>query len=378
MEKKALFITPHDIYDEFGGGGVKATRKNYELMKEYFKEEGVCLCTFPMKEHTRPPLNAITFKRAQNKWEYLMAALLGCKVYFPWNEQSILRFIEKQNIELLFIDSSMLGRLARRKRNYCTVVFYHNVEADYAMNKVKNESIVYIPSYCASKYNDKCGTEADAVICLNQRDSDRLSELYGRAADFILPITFRDCFEVDRTNCEYKRELLFLGSSFAPNRMSIEWFMRNVMPELNNIHLTIVGKGFECKKEEYEQYRNVKVIGAVEEPDRYYYQHAAVILPIKYGAGMKVKTTEAMMYGRKIFASDEALEGYDVENVPGITRCNEAEEFANAINHYFDKEELKPYEPEVRKLFLEKYETNCIKKEFYCFLDRLLERRFSM
>ncbi len=55
----------------------------------------------------------------------------------------------------------------------------------------------------------------------------------------------------------------------------------------------------------------------MDKTDVYYYKHAAVILPIKYGAGMKVKTAEAMMYGRTIFASDEALEGYDGKGIEG-------------------------------------------------------------
>lgn len=148
--------------------------------------------------------------------------------------------------------------------------------------------------------------------------------------------------------------------------------MKEVMPKLRDIQLNIVGKGFESKKKEYEKYENVNVIGTVEEPDQYYYQHAAVVLPIRYGAGMKVKTAEAMMFGRRIFASDEALEGYDVQELPGITRCNEADEFAEAINLYFDKEETKPYEPEVRRRFMEKYETNCLMERFKDFLNSLL------
>lgn len=373
MKKKALFITPHDIYDEYGIGGVKATRKNYKLIEGYFGKENTYLCTFPKKEHTPQPKDAVTFKRTQNNMQYLLTALLGCKVYFPWNESEILAYIDKQGIDLLFVDSSIIGRLVRVRRKYKSIVFYHNIETDYAMNKVKEEGIRFLPSYFASKYNDKCATKADAVICLNKRDSKRLLELYGREADFILPITFEDRFVQDLTTSVYKREVLFLGSLFPPNQMSVEWFIQEVMPKLKDIHLHIVGKNFESKKKEYEKYKNVNVIGSVQELDQYYYSHAAVVLPIKYGAGMKVKTAEAMMYGRRIFATDEALEGYEVEGVWGITRCNSSEEFADAINHYFDREPLKRYEPEVRKRFLERYETHCLFNNFFSFLDNLLK-----
>ena len=372
MSKKIFFISVVDIYDKNGNGGIKGSQRNYELLKVCFGEENVILASFPKEEYTEPPSGAIMFERTQNNFEYLVAALFGCKVYYPWKEKDVVRFIEKQNIDLLFIDSSIIGRLACVKRKYKTVVFYHNIETDYAMNKVRNEGLFFLPSYWASKYNDRCGARADGVICLNERDSERLYGLFGRKADFLLPVTLKDTFKEERTRFKYKREILFLGSLFSPNQISIEWFMKEVMPKLRDIQLKIVGKGFESKKKEYEKYENVNVIGTVEEPDQYYYQHAAVVLPIRYGAGMKVKTAEAMMFGRRIFASDEALEGYDVQELPGITRCNEADEFAEAINLYFDKEETKPYEPEVRRRFMEKYETNCLMERFKDFLNSLL------
>lgn len=370
-DKKAFFITAADMYDEFGNGGVKVSRKNYGLLEEYFGRENVFLCTFPKKGDTVPPRDAITFKRTHSSVGQLFAALFGCKVYFPWKEKEIMKFINEKGIDILFIDGSVLGRIAKFKLPYKTIVFYHNIETDYAWNKVKNEGPHFLPSYWASKYNDKCGTKADKVLCLNGRDSRRLEKLYKRKADFLLPVTFTDVFDVQKTTQTYKREILFLGSLFPPNQTSIEWFIKEVMPALDNVTLNIVGKGFERMKQKYEEFRNVHVIGSVNEPDEYYYRHAAVVLPIKYGAGMKVKTAEAMMYGRKIFASDEALEGYSVDDVHGIIRCNTASDYVDAINRYFNNNEQKQYEEDVRKCFLDNYETNIVKAGFFKELDEL-------
>ena len=108
----------------------------------------------------------------------------------------------------------------------------------------------------------------------------------------------------------------------------------------------------------------MNVIGSVDSTDEYYYSHAAVIMPIRYGAGMKVKTAEAMMFGRYIFASDEALEGYEVEGIDGIKRCNTAEEYIKEINYFFNSPLIPKYSTETRQLFLSKYETNSIKEIF--------------
>lgn len=372
-KKKALFITPCDIYDEYGNGGVQGARKNYELIEEYFGKNNTTLATFKQKNYVKPPAGAIVFKGLSTNIGKLIAACAGCKIYYPWQERKIKEFIEKEEVDLLFLDYSHLGRLVKIKGNYKVIVFFGNVESDYAWNKVKNEGIKYLPSYFASKYNDKCSIKADKILCINERDSKRLKELYGRKADFILNVSFKDYFEVKKIKDTFNKEIMFLGSRFAPNEYSIEWFIREVMPHLNDITLNIVGKGFEEKREEYEKYPNVKVVGFVKDVSEYYYRHAVIVQPIRYGAGMKVKTAEAMMYGRTILASDEALEGYDVEGVKGIFRCNEAQEYIDLLNELFEKMKFPSYQNEVRNLFLEKYSTQSLRKKFFEFMDDIFE-----
>lgn len=358
MNRKAVFITASDILNPYGNGGVKASVEHLKLVKEYFGEENVFVCMIS-DNNTDTDVDKIKkIKRIEGKCGQLFAALCGYKNYYPWNEKEITDYIDNISPDLVFIDFSTLGRLVKVLKRYRTIVFFHNIEADYAMNKVKHEGIQYLPSYWASRKNDVYATRADKVICLNERDADRLFYLYGRKADMLLPITFADKFDESKTISNYKRELLFLGSLFAPNQSAVEWFMENVMAKLDNVTLNIVGKDFEQKREAYKKYRNVNVIGSVEELDSYYYSHAIVVMPIFYGAGMKVKTAEAMMYGRIILASDEALEGYDVEGVKGIYRCNTADEYIDKIKNIFKKNEIERYQKEVRDCFLDKYETS--------------------
>lgn len=372
MPKKAVFITTANIIDMSGNGGVKASQEHLKLLQGYFGKENVDVCACLKKNEVQDANDIKIFKHEESKLKLLFSALFGCKAYLPWYEKKIIQYIDSRTPDLLFLDFSILGRLIRITRSYKTVVFFHNIEADYSWNKVKNEGFFYLPSFWASIYNDRLAAKADKVICLNERDSKRLNECYHRKADLLIPITFQDIFNETCTTTDYEREILFLGSLFPPNQLSIEWFIREVMPKLYHIKLNIVGKDFEKKKKEYEQKPNVNVVGTVSDLAPYYYKHSAVVMPIKYGAGMKVKTAEAMMYGRRIFASDEALEGYEVDNVAGIVRCNKAEEFVDAINHYFAEEEQKPYEPEVRKRFLEKYETYQVEEKFQKFIDGLL------
>lgn len=378
-EKKVLFITTTNVYDTRGNGGVKASAEHLRMLQRCFGENNVQICLFVQPEEIEDAKKNANdsqvdfFKRLSGNGKLFLAAIFGCRVYLPWQESDFFRYIDEVEPDLLFLDFSVLGRIMRRKSKYKTIVFFHNMEADYTYNKVKNESIVFLPAYYAAKKNDKYATMADRVLCFNERDSQRMYELYGRKSDLNIPITFEDCFDEKKTQKEYRREILFFGSLFGPNQDGIEWFIENVMPRLQNITLNIVGRGFEAKKVQYEAHRNVRVIGSVDKPSDYYYSHAAVVMPIRYGAGMKVKTAEAMMFGRRIFASDEALEGYNVDGISGISRCNTPEEYAFAINEYYNNKQFKPFEEDVRRYFLEAHESKRIEKKFGKMIEELMD-----
>lgn len=359
MEDKILFVTGNDIFDEYGNGGVKGSKKNYDLLVNKFGKNSVIVLQFALstyKHNTDLGSNLICFQSPDGNLQALIAACGGCKKYFPWEEAKILKCINSLNVQYVFFDGTTIGKLVKRKTQYRQIVFFHNIEADYALNKVKNESFLFLPSYMASLYNEKMAICADKICCLNERDAKLIKDRYGRAADCLLPVSFADSFEKEKTRINDDEKILFVGSYFGPNVDGVEWFIKNVMISLEEVELNIVGKGFECKKIEYEKYGNVNVIGTVDDLSEYYYSHDIVVMPIRYGAGMKVKTAEAMMYGRTIIASDEALEGYDVDGVDGICRCNSAEEYIRTIKAELVKIH-KPYNESVRKLFLDKYET---------------------
>lgn len=359
---KVLFIGIQNIFGVINNGGSQCSYRNYDLITSLIGKENVYAAI--IWNEKRNNCQCRYFKRVANNMEAFWASICKCRFYMPEEEKKIVSYIDEIQPDVIFLDTSLLGKILR-KTDKKAIVFFHNIESDYAWNKVKKEGIKYLPVYLATKYNERHAIKANKIVCLNNRDSLRMEKLYGRRADFLLPITFKDIFDKSNTVCSYKREILFLGSLFPPNENAIEWFIKEVVPELEGITLNIVGKDFEKRKKEYEQNKNVKVIGTVEDIGEYYYRHAAVVLPIKYGAGMKVKTAEAMMYGRRIFASDEALEGYEAESIRGVSRCNTAQEYINAINTYFSHEVQKPYEKEVRNLFLKSYETEIVKKRFF-------------
>lgn len=111
------------------------------------------------------------------------------------------------------------------------------------------------------------------------------------------------------------------------------------------------------------------MIGGVNSLQNYYNIASAVVMPIFIGDGMKVKTAEAFMYGKTVFATNEALEGYDVKGIEGIHICNTAEEFINSLNN----EHRYGFRQEVRDAFLDRYCTRAWENVFSDYLAEKIE-----
>lgn len=348
-----------------GNGGARASREHYNMLAHVVGEKNILVILILdhmsyEKCKNKSDENTLIYEKISGNISLLIASFCGCRVYLPWEEKRIINVISNFDPNLIFLDYSVTGRLIRKLKKYNTICFFHNVESDYTYNKMKNEGLRFFPAYLAAKANDKWGLESDVVMCFNERDSRRLEEKYGRRADYIFPISLPDQFVESDCSETIEKKLLFIGSCFGPNEDGIEWFIKHVMTELSarGFKLDIVGLGFEKKREIYSKYDNVNVVGSAEDISQYYYSHPVVVLPIRYGAGMKVKTAEALMYGRYIAASDEALEGYDIKSTDDVKRCNTRDEYIDAIVAFYGGQ-IRKYSETNRQLYLEHFESSC-------------------
>lgn len=367
---KLLFIAGHEFMEEQDNGGRQCSYRNYTVLQQIFGEKNVYLCMLSNVTQTDERKNIQVFPTHRNKVELVWNTMFFRNGYSWKSKKEMIQYINRVNADIVWFDFSITGLLVHHIRgNPRIVVFQHNIEKKYMWNRMAKSGLSYLLPYLSYSYNERCVLKkANDVICLNKRDGMELRECYARTPDFYMPMTFRDRYDEKKaqeakTNQQNKKQLrlLFVGSMFPPNYDGILWFVRNVMTRISGCILYIVGKNMETKSEELVA-DNVEVVGTVDDLSNYYYEADVVVLPILYGNGMKVKTAEAMMYGKPILATREALEGYDISGIEGIRECDSIEQFVSVI------EELKcvkmdgAIESHTRELFLNKYETSHIVK----------------
>ncbi|GHV17826.1 mannosyltransferase [Spirochaetia bacterium] len=333
-------------------GQETVTQRNMELLKQHFGYTNIC------------EYNIYNYS---SKFFIFLYSLIGyCGGLTPKMKKHIRTKVLLGNYDYLFIDSSGYSSLVKYLQKYIKIiVMFHNVEVNIFLDKQKNifflKKLGYIPIIGIMFYSEMMAIKySNKVITLNKRDSDELFRIYKRKADYILPVSLNDSFDINKAELYDKvdntRKILFVGGDFFGNTEGLFWFIEECMNEIN-AELIIVGHGMERYQNKYQN-KKVQFVGYVSDIGLYYYDADVVVLPIISGSGMKTKTCEALMYGKTMFGTTEAFEGYDYLDVKNNGwLCNTADEFIFKINKYLDEKHSK-INIYSRQVFINNYETS--------------------
>jgi len=135
---------------------------------------------------------------------------------------------------------------------------------------------------------------------------------------------------------ENRENIMFVGGfGHPPNLEAIEWFIQEVLPEINKKHpkirLNIAGSNPPECLESYEC-ENVKLLGFVSDDElAQLYQSSLInVVPLLHGAGVKGKVVESMYYQTPIVATSIAIEGIE-SLLPHFTPCDDVKSFADKV-----------------------------------------------
>ena len=341
-------------------GGDQCTKRNYDMLTRVSGVENIEVLYIHQADQKRSLRSYI---------EGILYMPFG--YFFGLTPKRVRQIVEKAKaFDYVFIDRSVFGIIAKQlKANGYQgkiISHFHNFERLYFAAKVKR----YIPFrsvllHCVSQNDRYACLYSDSIIALNKRDAELLQSAFGKYPDILIPIAMRDRYagvQNDQTQTSVPMKCLFMGSYFPANVEGIVWFLRNVAPKAD-IAIRIVGKGMsKLKAEEPELLKSIEVVSDAPDLTPYLLWADAMILPIFSGSGMKVKTCESLMYGKNIIGTDEAFEGYEIEDGISGWRCNTAEEFILCINDFM-KNPRSHYNAAARQLYCEKYSEDAIENQ---------------
>jgi glycosyltransferase involved in cell wall biosynthesis len=173
----------------------------------------------------------------------------------------------------------------------------------------------------------------DAVVAFTEADRRSLLELGdGRVETIGFATVVPERLAADP---EVPNRVLFVGNfAHRPNLEAAAVLATRIMPlvraEIPEAHLFLVG-AHRLPEVEALAGESVTVRFDVDDVAPYWASAAVVALPLRTGAGMRVKALDAFGAGKAVVANDRAVAGAAVEPGTHFARADTDEEFAREI-----------------------------------------------
>jgi glycosyltransferase involved in cell wall biosynthesis len=146
-------------------------------------------------------------------------------------------------------------------------------------------------------------------------------------------------------NVKSKKDIIFVGGfAHRPNEDAVLWFIQNIWDKVQKIlpeaKFIIIGSK-PTEKINALASDNIIVTGFVsdEELANYYKSCRVCVVPLRYGAGVKGKTIEAMYHRAVIISTSIGIEGLaNIEEYIDVT--DTPEDFANKVIQFYTNDTL--------------------------------------
>jgi hypothetical protein len=150
-------------------------------------------------------------------------------------------------------------------------------------------------------------------------------------------------FETHPGKINNNKNIIFLASNNEVNQNGIEYFLDEIFPlilkEEKDIKL-IIG-GTICEYLKSRSGYDIELCGRIENIDDFYNKGDIFINPIYQGTGMKMKTFEALSYGKIVVVDPHSIEGVYLQDKVPVFVGETPQKYANHILNVLCNEELR-------------------------------------
>lgn len=185
----------------------------------------------------------------------------------------------------------------------------------------------------------------DIVYYPSQVEIDIVQDQFHKAAARVLKVNFyKDESIVNTYDACDRTGIMFIGGyKHTPNVDAVKWFAKDIFPYVDSkpdMTFSIIGSDMPPEIAGLKS-EKIETIGYVtdEELEEIYKRIKLVVIPLRYGAGIKGKVIEAMFHGIPVLSTTVGMEG-----IPHITKADliadDAESFKKTLEDIYSDDML--------------------------------------
>ena len=263
------------------------------------------------------------------------------RFYHPAFEARLMSLLKDEVFDVVHMEGAFIAQYTpfiRLFSDACLVLREHNVEyriwesmAKTATNVVKATYLRLLASRLKA-YEEKLWKQVDMVNAISPADLLVFQQFNPKS--FLGGVGF-DLEPYLAIEKEPKPKTLFhLGSmDWLPNQEAVTWLLNTLWPaiqkEMPGWKLFLAGK--KMPKEWLHEEAQLKVEGEVASAMDYMAEYSVMLVPLKSGSGIRIKTLEAMALGKAVITTSVGLLGLDLVPDKEVFLANTPEEFVAVL-----------------------------------------------
>jgi glycosyltransferase involved in cell wall biosynthesis len=297
--------------------------------------------------------------------------------------ESVLRENEYDVIQLETIYLTPYVDTIRKHSNALVAMRSHNVEHEIWDRIADNTSFfpkkwyLRILTEQLKGYEVEHLNEYDYLIAISDCDLEKYKGMGYRNGAMSSPVGLRLDKYRPSSACQ-ERSISFIGSlDWMPNQEGLQWFLDEVMPNLNEVELHVAGrntpdhiKGLSIPY--------VHIHGEVENALAFIDQHDIMVVPLLSGSGIRVKILEGMAMGKVVVTTSKGMEGIGARNGMEVLVADDAETFAKRVQWAVDHpEEVRDMGQRAREFVRHYYDAGHLARNLIHAYDKALSSDYS-
>lgn len=236
------------------------------------------------------------------------------------------------------------------KRNSKATIIYqcHDLHYLRLQRKAEIEQDVSILEE-AGKYQKKENfifANSDVLLTFSEVEEKVIQDKFPDKKVFTVPLFFYRDAATPRCDFEQRKDIVFVGAcAHSPNHDALGWFCSEILPfiqkEIPDIVLKVVGAEPPADIASLQS-SGIDILGRIsdEELSALYAGIRMMVVPLRFGAGVKGKVIESMHNGIPLVSTSIGLEGIKDIDKLAQARDTPAEFAAEVISIYTDTAKL--------------------------------------
>lgn len=218
----------------------------------------------------------------------------------------------------------------------------HNDDVAYSKQLMKSEKVLwrklyyFINSFKYKCIDHKIVEKVSNIMFISYDEMKKYKNKYKNINACFLPSAVD--FNFKKQTLNNKNVLIICSLFMVNNKEAIKFYIEKIHLLLNDIEgytLTVAGnskgEGIEWLKKISSKYNNINIIDSPECLDDIYSNASVFVNPMLHGAGVKLKTVNAIVNGLPVVSTTIGNQGTGLEHGKHIYVANEPEKFAGYV-----------------------------------------------